>query len=311
MSLDADKIVSVFNEEGFVRKFLQRFQIDEPIEDSVTGKKSGWTISWQLDTSIHCDYIDVKSADDIREILQTEKQQSALQGARSAYLEKKCMKANKFDQQCARALSESKLIIAAIKKVGKVDSYSVQPDFYEPSMFCIVEGADKITDEAEYDARCVAGSMEEASAKAVLTALQEAGTVVEHVKTLSAGGQALVAEHVTLIENNDEANEKVASLAKETLAKENEIQSLKARLDSMLESALLGGGEGGSGNVTVASPKQFAKIVRVLEGIYEKIERAQNGEAVTGLPVSGPGAISKEIIYFKSMIELILSSVKG
>lgn len=308
--ISEEEIKGILKDEGFTDKFLTYFQVDEGVEDSVTGKKGAWTVSWQLDTSRLREYVEIASTEKLREVLQTEYHQNALIQSRSAYLEKKCMKANQFDQQCVDALSESKSIIAAIKKVGKVDTYSVQPDFYEPSMFCIVEGGEKINDESEYDNRCVAGSMEEAAAKSVLKALQEAGVVVNHVKILAGGGRTLVNEHVSLIEKHDDLIDKNASLSKEVLANQNEVQSLKARLDEVFENALLGGG-GEGGNVTVANPKQFAKIVRVLEGLHDKIELAQNGEEVKGLPISGPGAVSKELMYFKSMIEMILGSVKG
>lgn len=308
--MDRKGINKVFYEEGFRQKYFTRFEVDEGIEDPVTGKKAPWTISWQLDTSATCEYIEVQGEEELRNEIRKTKHQADLEKSKSAYLKSKHMDISNFADRCKGARSDVSILVDAIKELD-CESLSVQPDFYEKSMFCIVIGEDVIEGEGDYDERCIAGSIEQSMAEKILNLLQGSQICVTHIESLAKNGLKLIDEHVQLLDKQEEVSEELKKAYETISAHEQENDRLRKKLDKQIASTLMSSSGEGGGNVTVADPVKFAKILRVLEEMHEDLERAKRGDSTSSLPINSGNAISKEVLRFNEMIRRILLSVHG
>lgn len=305
--MNEQEIEKIFQEEGFYKRYLLRFDIDEGVEDPVTGKKAPHTISWQLDNTTLCEYMVAESEEQIRKELSMTRHQSALSDARADYMKKKHMKPIKFQEDCQNAQAEVANLANALKAF-KGKTLSVQQDFYEESMFCILSGDGPIEGESDYDDRCIAGSMHEEVANNVAEVLADASKSVGLVNQLAVGGIDIVNQLLTYSENVDNLTEEAKAKDKLLADREKEIKTLKTKLDKKIASTITA--SGGGGNVVVADPESFAKVLRALESMSENIELAKQGKEVPGLPVS-ESHISKELLKFNEMIKRILISVNG
>ena len=219
------------------------------------------------------------------------------------------MKSDQFEKLCKNTLMELSLmspdLLDGLKDSGS--SISVQEDFYEPGMFCIVEGDQKISGESDYDDRCIASSIEKDVAKGIKSALQNFSSMSSKLKKIIIEGKDLVESYNQLNDECKILKKEIAKIDNEYEKAKKEILYLKGKLDESILSSIIA--TEGNGNISVADPKKFSKVIRVLENLRDKIEASQNGDSIGKGFLTGE--LTKEVLYFKKMIDTILESVKG
>ena len=173
----------------------------------------------------------------------------------------------------------------------------VAQDFYEKQMFCLLKGDGEATDENDYDSRCIAGSMTKDDAESVNSCIGLVDEMYSKSNALIKAGKAMHDKFIEITKSVLDSQEKTTILEAKISSLEGELKQEKLRLEQQM-ALNLKAASGGSGNVVVADPEKFVRILRTLTSISEKIDES-------GVP------LSKEILRFNSLFKEILSTVYG